>query len=58
MVGIVGDVMDIRDFETHYLINQGIERFRNPFIKGLATKDKRESKKIISPINVAFTIVP
>lgn len=58
MTGIVGDMMDMRDFETHYLTQLGIANFRNPLIKGLANKDKRESKKIQSPINVAFAIVP
>lgn len=57
-VGCIGDMVDMRDFETHYFAQQGIAHFRNPFIKGLATKDKRESKKVISPINVAFAIVP
>ena len=30
-LGLIGDMMDQRDFETHYLINDGLKRIRNPF---------------------------
>ena len=59
--GLVGDMMDIRDFETHYLIQQGLQRssLRNPFIKGMADKNAYQlGKGDLTPIGVAFYIVP
>lgn len=59
--GLVGDMMDIRDFETHYLIQQGLQRssLRNPFIKGIADKNVYQlGKGDLTPIGVAFYIVP
>lgn len=59
--GLVGDMMDIRDFETHYLIQQGLQRssLRNPFIKGMADKNAYQlGRGDLSPIGVAFYIVP
>lgn len=53
--------MDIRDFETHYLIQQGLQRssLRNPFIKGMADKNAYQlGRGDLSPIGVAFYIVP
>ena len=51
-------MVDIRDFETHYLIQQGLSNFRNPFIKGMAEKNSYSLGSIPSPIGVAFYIVP
>ena len=59
--GLVGDMMDIRDFETHYLIQQGLQRssLRNPFIKGMADKNAYQlGRGDLSLIGVAFYIVP
>lgn len=59
--GLVGDMIDIRDFETHYLIQQGLQRssLRNPFIKGMADKNVYQlGKGDLTPIGVAFYIVP
>lgn len=57
-VGLTGDMMDMRSFETHYLTQKGLAALRNPFIKGLAEKNKRQIGDTISPIKVAFYIVP
>lgn len=57
-VGLVGDMMDMRDFETHYLTQKGLSKLQNPFIKGIAEKNKNQIKGVISPIKVAFAIVP
>ena len=57
-VGLIADMVDVRDFETHYLIQQGLSNFRNPFIKGMAEKNSYSLGSIPSPIGVAFYIVP
>lgn len=57
-IGLIGDMMDIRDFETHYLISQGLKHLSNPFIKGMANKNSYSLGDTLSPIGVAFYIVP
>lgn len=55
---LIGDMMDIRDFETRYLINQGLKNFRNPFIAGMAEKNAYSMGSQVTPHGVAFYIVP
>lgn len=54
----IADMMDLRDFETHYLVQQGLKHLRNPFIKGTAAKNEYSLGKTLTPIGVAFYIVP
>ena len=58
MLGLVGDMMDIRNYETKYLIKQGLTHIRNPFIKGMAEKNSYSLGSQLTPIGVAFYIVP
>lgn len=55
---LTGDMMDMRDFETHYLTQRGFKQIRNPFIKGMIEKNARQIGDTISPIKVAFYVVP
>ena len=57
-VGLVGDMMDLRDFETHYLVQTGLNQLQNPFIKGMAEKNHYQLGDNPTPIGVAFYIVP
>ena len=57
-VGIVADMMDLRDYETKHLIKRGLASVRNPFIKGLAEKNSFSLKDKITPFGVAFYIAP
>lgn len=57
-VGMTADMMSIRDMETHFLIQEGLQRFRNPFIKGMAEKNHYQLGDNPAPIDVAFYIVP
>ena len=57
-VGIVADMMDLRDYETKHLIKRGLANIRNPFIKGLAEKNSFSLKDKITPFGVAFYIAP
>lgn len=57
-IGLVGDVMDLRDFETHYLVQTGLSQLQNPFIKGMAEKNHYQLGDNPTPIGVAFYIVP
>lgn len=57
-VGLVGDMMDLRDFETHYFVQTGLSQLQNPFIKGMAEKNHYQLGDNPTPIGVAFYIVP
>lgn len=59
-IGLIGDMMDIRSFETRYLIDEGLksENIHNPLIYGLATKNKFSLGNKITPTGAAFYIVP
>ena len=57
-LGMVADMMDLRDFETRHLITRGLENIRNPYFKGMVDKQAYSLKDGISPIGVAFYIAP
>ena len=37
-LGMVADMMDLRDYETKHLITRGLENIRNPYFKGMIDK--------------------
>jgi single-stranded-DNA-specific exonuclease len=54
-------MMDMRDFETHYLTKTGLQskHLRNPFIIGMTEKNSYQlGTGDLTPIGVAFYIVP
>lgn len=50
--------MDIRNFETKHLINKGFQQVRSPFIKEMMTKNAYNLGDKLTPMGVAFYIVP
>lgn len=57
-VGNVADVMDIRNFETRYLINQGISNFKNKFLVALVKAQEYSMHGEITVHNIAWYIAP
>ena len=57
-IGLVGDMMDMREFETVHLIRKGLKQLNNPFLTHLAEKNKYTLGDTITPIGAAFYIVP
>lgn len=51
-------MMDTRDLETHYLIQAGLSNIRNPFIAAMAERNSYSLGDELTPIGVAFYIVP
>ena len=45
-IGIVGDSMDLRNYETRYLTIQGLKLIHNEFMKGFLIKNKIESEGV------------
>lgn len=57
-LGMIADMMDLRDFETKYLINCGISNIRNPFLKGMIEKNAYSIGSDITPMGIAFYVAP
>ena len=57
-LGLVADMMDLRDYETKHLITKGLSQIRNPYFKGMIEKQAYSLKDGITPIGVAFYIAP
>lgn len=57
-LGLIGDVMDIRDFETKRLIDKGLAHPQNPFFTAMIEKQAFSLKGELTPIGIAFYIIP
>lgn len=57
-LGMIADVMDLRDFETRHLIKQGLKNVQNPYFKGMVEKQSYSLGGELTPIGVAFYIAP
>lgn len=58
-VGIIADVMPLKDYETRYLISKGMQGFRNPLLKTMVEKDDFHfGGKQLTPFNIAWYIAP
>lgn len=58
MCGIVGDMMSMKNFETKYIIKEGIKHITNPFISALVEKNSYSIGDTVTPIGIAFYIAP
>lgn len=57
-VGLVGDMMDLRQLETRALVTTGLKNLHNPYIYYMAQKNAFKLGSKITPIGAAFYIVP
>lgn len=57
-LGLISDMMDQRDFETHQIIKDGLLRIRNPFFVEMMDRQKYQFEGGITPIGIAFYITP
>jgi single-stranded-DNA-specific exonuclease len=57
-IGIIGDTMDLRNYETRYLVLQGLKQINNGFIKEVLTKLKVEEDENINIEFVGWKIAP
>lgn len=59
-LGLVADMMSLRELETKHLINKGFknENLRNPFILNILNKNDYQLKGKITPFGAAFYIAP
>lgn len=59
-VGIIADMMDIRDFETKEIINRGLDNIENPFIKEMVKVQNFSISRAggLCPFAISFYIAP
>lgn len=59
-VGMVADMMDLRDFETRHLVVSGLNKIRNPCLKGMINTNEYSISRGggLNPFTVAFYIAP
>ena len=57
-LGMIADVMDLRNFETKRIIDMGLAHITNPFFQTMVLKQEYSLKGEITPIGIAFYVVP
>lgn len=57
-VGLVADMMSLKDFETHHLIKKGLLELRNPFLVELVDTNSFVIGDEVTPIGIAFGVAP
>ena len=57
-LGMVADMMDLRDFETRHLVDRGLKNIRNPYFKEMVAKQSHPLRDGITPFGIAFYIAP
>ena len=57
-LGLISDMVSLKDFETRHLVKQGMANLRNPFFKSMRTKNSFSIGEKLTPIGIAFYITP
>lgn len=56
--GNIADMMDLRELETRYYVEEGLKNIKNKFLKALIQKQEYSIKGEVTPISIAFYISP
>ena len=57
-LGMIADMMDMRDFETKHLISLGLSNIKNPFFRAMFDKQAFSLKNEATPMGIAFYVAP
>lgn len=59
-VGIIADMMELRQFETRYLVTQGLSHLRNPYLKGMTEHNSFSIERGggLNPFTISFYVAP
>lgn len=57
-LGMIADMMDMRDFETKHIISLGLSNIRNPFFRAMVDKQAFSLKGENTPMGIAFYVAP
>jgi len=56
--GNIGDMIDLRELETRYIVKQGLQQIKNPLLEALVQKQEYSLNGKVNIIGAAFYIVP
>jgi len=57
-LGMISDMVSLKDFETRHLIKTGLSSLRNPYFKTMCKKNEYSLGETLTPIGIAFYITP
>lgn len=57
-LGIIADMVDLREYETRHIITKGLKNINNRFIKLAVEKNEYSLKGDLTPTGVSFYIAP
>lgn len=57
-LGLISDMMDMRDFETRHLITLGLKNIQNPFFATMVNHNVFQLTEQPTPIGIAFYVAP
>ena len=59
-LGLVGDMMDLRDYETRHLVIRGLNNIRNPYFKGIVKTQAYSIERAggLCPFAISFYVAP
>ncbi len=57
-LGLIADMMDLRYFETSYLVRTGLQKITNPLFREMMNRQARQFENGITATGIAFYIAP
>lgn len=57
-LGLIADMVSLKDFETRHIISKGLRQINNPYFQAMVNKQAFSLGDTITPIGVAFYIAP
>lgn len=57
-LGLISDMMDLRNIETHHLIEQGLKNITNPYFYSMCQKNSFSIGPTVTPHGVAWFVTP
>ena len=57
-LGLISDMVSLKDFETKHLVKLGLENIRNPFFRHMKSKNNYQLGDNLTPTGIAFYITP
>ena len=58
MTGVIADVMELKDYETRYLVDLGLSKISNPFLTAMIAKNDFYFKDGITATKIAWYVAP
>jgi single-stranded-DNA-specific exonuclease len=57
-VGMIADMMPLNNYETRYMVSEGLNHINNAFLNGMVMKNEFYLKGKLTPHGVSFCIAP